>query len=96
VHEFSEEVCVSDAVNDACEKWENAALAWEHITWALARDIKIGRSLNESGTLRLLIWQGARSIQMPDVQLVYKIESPTIRFMEVIFADAKAAIAGTG
>lgn len=96
MHEFSEETCVSDAVNHACEKWENAALAWEHITWVLARDIKIGRPLNENGTLRLLIWQGARSNQMPDVQLTYKIEMPTIRFMEVVFSNAKAPATGNG
>ena len=96
MHEFSEETCVSDELSRACTRWENAALAWEHITWALAHDVSIGRPLNESGKLRLLVWQGARSIQMPDIQLTYKIEAPTIRLMEVVFSDAKATTAGKG
>ena len=95
MQEFSEETCVSDQLEFACQKWNNAALVWEHVTWALARDPKIGRPLNEEGTLRLLSWVGARSVDMPDVELMYRLENPTIRLLEVIFKDAKSAFSGT-
>lgn len=94
MNELSEETCVSEELERACEKWQNAALAWEHVVWALARDPKVGRPLNELGTLRLMIWEGARSLDMPDIEMIYSLEIPTIRLLEVIFRDAKSSSAG--
>jgi hypothetical protein len=94
VHEFSEEQRVSDSLGEACLKWERAADAWEHVTWIVAKNPKEGTPINESGNLRLLLWAGARSIDMPDVELIYSLNDETIRLLDVKFTEAAYGQAG--
>jgi hypothetical protein len=92
---FSEEECVLESLSAACLKWNRADEAWENVTWTISHDVKVGRPLNEDGTLRLAIWQGARSISMPDIEVIYLIELPTIRILEAIFRESRNVQAGT-
>lgn len=91
---FSEEECVSEALSNACLKWDRAGEAWENVTWSISHDVKIGRALNENGNLRLAIWQGARSINMPDIEIIYRIELPMFRILEAVFRESKNGQAG--
>ena len=51
-------------------------------------------ALNESGTLRVLVVEGARSIDMPTVTVVYEFNIQYVTIREARFEDAKAARAG--
>ena len=92
--EFSEEECVVDSLALAIQKWPRAADAWEHITWVLSKSPKEGAPLNETGDLRLLIFAGAKSIGMPDIRLIYRIENPTLRLLDVEFTESTYGQAG--
>lgn len=60
------------AVNAALDKWPRAEDAWEAVTWVICRDPDIGIPLTESGLTRSFTLQGARSIGLPTVTVVYE------------------------
>jgi hypothetical protein len=72
------------AFDDACEKWQGAAIAWECATWVLLRDPNIGDPVTESGKTRSFTYQGARSIHQPSITLLYELRGD-----ETIIHDAK-------
>jgi len=84
------------AVDSACDEWEDAERAWMAIEWALARDPHVGVPLTEGGNVRGLLYDGARSIDQPDVQVIYEIQQNAIIVRSAVFNDAKARFAGRG
>jgi|GraSoi2013_115cm_1033766.scaffolds.fasta_scaffold71555_1 hypothetical protein len=90
------ETVAQQAVDSACDKWEDAARAWMAIEWALARDPHVGVPLTEGGNVRGLLYDGARSIGQPDVEVIYEIQQNAIIVRSAIFKDAKASFAGAG
>jgi hypothetical protein len=90
------ESVAQQAVDSACDKWEDAERAWMAIEWALARDPDVGVPLTEGGNVRGLLYDGARSIGQPDVEVIYEIQQNAIIVRSAIFNDAKASFAGRG
>jgi len=96
VRDVAEEPEVQRAVDDACDRWPRAGEAWDALTWVLARDAEIGTSLNEDGNRRVITLEGARSIDLPTLNAVYRVELRRILVERVRFSDAKAHQAGRG
>jgi hypothetical protein len=78
----------SRAVDDAKLRWPRADDAWNAVTWVLARDPEIGMPLNESGTTRAFTLDGARSIGLPTVTVVYVFDPNTVVIRDVLFEEA--------
>lgn len=81
-------------MDSACEKWGDTERAWVAIEWALARDPAVGVPLTESGKVRGFFYDGARSIDQPDIQVIYETHSDEIIVRSAVFTDAKANQAG--
>jgi hypothetical protein len=84
------------AVDSGCDKWQDAERAWRAIEWALAHDPAVGVPLTERGKVRGLLYDGARSIGQPDVEVIYEIREDEIIVRSAVFRDARASFAGTG
>jgi hypothetical protein len=82
------------AYDHAITRWARADDAWQGITWTIARD-PIGESipLNESGTLRVLTSEGARSIDLPTLTVIYEYDDHYVTIKDARFTDAKASFA---
>jgi hypothetical protein len=74
--------------------WGDADRAWQAIEWCLVRDTQVGPPLSESGSLRAFVYAGARSIDQPDVEVIYEIQVHAIIIHSAIFSNAKATNAG--
>jgi hypothetical protein len=90
-----EEPDVQSAVDDACERWERAAEAWDTVTWVLARDPAAGVPLCEGGKSRALTVEGARAIKMPTIIVLYEVQRGLIIIHKARFEEAQALQAGT-
>ena len=65
---------VSRALDDAKDRWKRAQDAWDTVLWVIARDAEgAGKALTESGAIRSFTLDGARSIELPTVIVVYEI-----------------------
>lgn len=64
------------------------------IEWVLARDPDVGVPLTEGGNIRAFLYDGARSIKQPDVEIIYQIQLNEIIVHSAVFTDAKAERAG--
>ena len=85
---------VSRALDDAKENWTRSNDAWEAITWILARDPNCGIPITESGKTRAFTLDGARSIDMPTVTVLYEITPLGVVMRDAKFETAKFAQAG--
>jgi len=95
VLDVREEPAVQKAVDAAYARWPRADEAWEAVTWAIAHDpYGAGPPITESGRTRLMVFDGARSIGMPSVRLVYVIESTCVVAHEAHFEDSIHMYAG--
>lgn len=94
MHTVVEEPAVKDAVDAACARWARAGEAWEAIVWALARDPKVGLAVTESGNVRALVSDGARSIGLPTVRVLYEISRSAIVIHEAEFRESAHVQAG--
>jgi hypothetical protein len=83
------------AVDSACDKWRDAERAWIAIEWVLVRDPHVGVALTEHGNIRAFLYAGARSIDQPDVEVIYEIRQDEIIVRSAVFRDAKASFAGS-
>jgi hypothetical protein len=90
------ESVAQQAVDSACDKWEDAERVWRAIEWALARDPAVGVPLTEQGNVRGLLYDGAQSIGQPDVEVIYEIQQDAIIVRSAIFRNPKASFAGKG
>jgi hypothetical protein len=85
------------SLNAALERWSRAMDAWEAATWTIARDPKAGDPVTESGKTRAYSFEGARSIDMPSVTLIYEIEDDNhIIVHDALFMDSRHGQAGRG
>ena len=86
----------TEAYEAALERWKRADDVWQGVTWTLARDPETPDSvpLNEGGTVRAYTSEGARSIDMPTLTVLYQFDNEYITIREALFADAKAPFAG--
>lgn len=95
VRDVREERTVEKDVNAAYLRWPRTEEAWEAVTWALARDpFSAGPAISESGLVRSLVFEGARSIGMPTVRVVYVIEPAVVVVKAVMFDDSEYMYAG--
>jgi hypothetical protein len=83
------------AVDSACDQWQDAERAWIAIEWVLVRDPHIGVPLTEHGDIRAFLYDGARSLGQPDVQVIYEIRQDEIIVRSAVFRDAKSSFAGS-
>lgn len=89
-----EEPAAQRAVDAACERWTAADEAWSVVTWVIARDPTVGQPLREGGKARSFTVQGARSVDMPTVTVLYEIEPNEIVIHSAVFEEADASHAG--
>mgnify|MGYP000421308519 CR=1 FL=1 len=89
-----EQPTAKEALDNARDRWQRVDDAWEAITWALSRDPTFGDPITESGKTRLAVFQGARSISMPTIEVIYETQEPYIIIHEATFSEAKAQRAG--
>ncbi len=82
------------ALDAAMEKSTRTLDAWDAITWVIARDPKAGDPVTESGLVRAYTLDGARSIDLPTVTLLYGISAFYIIVHDAKFEDAKYGQAG--
>jgi hypothetical protein len=95
VRDVREDSSVEKAVDAAYLRWARADEAWEAVTWAIARDpFGAGPSLDESGNVRLMVFDGARSIDMPSVRIVYVIDHTAVTVRQAEFSDSIHMYAG--
>jgi hypothetical protein len=85
---------VLGALDSACEQWNGTEVAWEAIEWTLARDPEVGKLITNKANVRELIYDGARSINHPDIYVVYEVMSHQIIVKFAVFIEAQAAYAG--
>lgn len=74
--------------------WGDTDRAWQAIEWCLVRASDVGPALNESGNLRALFYAGARSIDQPDIEIIYEVQLHAIVIHSAVFSNAKAPNAG--
>ncbi|GLS36373.1 hypothetical protein GCM10010869_19620 [Mesorhizobium tianshanense] len=91
---FREEDRVRLARDLAETKWSRANDAWESITWTILHDETCGFPMNETGTVRGYVWDGARSIDLPSIEVIYEIQLDLIIIHEADFRDAPYRQAG--
>lgn len=92
--DLREEDGVRRAVDAAESRWDRANDAWEAVTWAIARDELVGEPLNNSGELRGFVFDGARSVDMPSIEVIYEITETQIILHDARFYDAPYYQAG--
>ncbi len=85
---------VSRALDDAKARWPRAHDAWDTVLWAIARDPETGNPVTESGATRAFTLDGARSIGLPTVTVLYEIRRFEVVVHDALFEDAKFAQAG--
>ncbi len=87
-----EDSAASGAYDDAVIRWARADDAWQGILWTIARDpLAESRPLNESGSLRVLTSEGARSIDLPTLTIVYEYDDQYVTIKTARFSDAKTS-----
>lgn len=89
-----EEERTRTAVDVAIERWARAQDAWEAVTWVVARDPIAGVAETESGRTRSFSFEGARSIELPTVTIIYEVTARAIVIHDALFAEANHGQAG--
>ena len=91
-----EEEIARNAVNEALANsdWPRAEDAWECITWSISHEPSIGVPITESGKIRSFVFEGAKSIGMPTIQVIYEVQDGLIIIHDARFSDARFAQAG--
>ena len=90
-----EDAAVHQALDAALDRWPRAEDAWDAVTWALARDPTVGKALNETGTIRSVVFDGAGSIGLPSLDVIYEFDEQLVSVRDVRFYDAPYPTAGT-
>jgi hypothetical protein len=94
VRSVIEDSRVSRAIDDAKLKWPRAGDAWDAVVWVIARDPSIGRPLTESGNVRSFTFDGAKSIGLPTVTVLYEVQHIVIVVHDALFQEPTFAQAG--
>lgn len=83
------EPAAAEAYDAAVDRWERADEVWNAMEWAVAHEPTIGTALSETGHVRSLIIQGARSIGWPTLTVIYTNDSDgQITIHEAVFEAA--------
>jgi hypothetical protein len=96
VRTLREEDAAARSLNAALERWSRAMDAWEAATWTIAHDPRAGDPVTESGKTRAYSFEGARSIDMPSLTLLYEIADDYIIVHDALFANSRHGQAGRG
>lgn len=91
-----EEEAARRSLDAAVEKWSRAMDAWDAATWVIARDPEAGHPVTESGRTRAYSFEGARSINMPSLTLLYEITDIYIIVHDARFTDSRHGQGGRG
>jgi hypothetical protein len=83
----------ADAIDSAKRRWGNIEDIVMALEWAIIHDVQIGPVLNERG-VRGFVYPGARSMNEPDVDVIYEDCNPVIVVHDLTFRDAKARYVG--
>jgi hypothetical protein len=94
VYGVIEDSRVTRALDAAINRWTRAQDAWDAVVWTVARDPECGSPVTESGRTRAFTLEGARSIDMPKVTIIYVI-SIAIVIHDARFEEATYSQAGT-
>lgn len=89
-----EESAAQAAYDNAVKRWSRADDAWQMVTWVVVRDPLLGRPVTESGQTRAFTFDGARSIDMPDVTLLYQVTDMLVVIHDALFKDSTHGQAG--
>jgi hypothetical protein len=81
----------TESIEQAGARWPRTDDAWDAVVWAIARDSEAGTPLVESGRIRAVTIEGAKSIGMPTVTVVYEIEKHKAMITDALFAEPDAA-----
>ncbi len=81
------------AIQEAAKKWSHIDDILAALEWGIAHDPSIGPLLNEKG-IRGFVYPGARSVNEPDIDVIYEDQDPLIVIHDLTFRDAKASHAG--
>jgi hypothetical protein len=90
-----EEAAARIALDKARNKWRRTDDAWDAATWVVLRDPEYGIALNEAGSIRSFTYVGAKSIDMPDVTIIYEVRNDTTIILDALFKDATYTQSGT-
>ena len=85
-----------DALDSALRRWKRAELAWDAINWVLSHDPEAGPLLAEGHALRGFTYPGARSIDEPDVDVLYDDTVLAVTVHNLTFRDARSPNVGFG
>jgi hypothetical protein len=91
---FRYEDQAAEAIRKAKTEWSNIEDVLMALEWGLMHAPEIGRLLNERG-LRGFTFPGARSLNEPDIDVLYVATDTQIIVEGLIFRQAKAHYAGT-
>lgn len=83
------------ASNEAEDIWSRADDAVIALEWALMHDPNAGDPITESGETRVIVYQGAKSAQMPTITAVYSFSTETLFLHDLKFDEPKAQMHGT-
>jgi hypothetical protein len=92
--DFRLEDRVAAAIDEAYLRWQAAERAWLAIEFVLNNDPGVGTPLIETGRIRSFFFHGAKSIDMPDVTVIYEATENLVVVHDATFEDAKAPFAG--
>jgi hypothetical protein len=81
------------SIQDAKLRWARIEDIVNAIEWAILHDLQIGQLVSERG-VRGFVMPGARSIDEPDVDVLYQEEGDQIIIHDLTFRDAKAHHSG--
>jgi hypothetical protein len=81
------------AIDDAKRRWARARDAWETISWILSHDPHAGNPITKIGIgkIRAFTLDGARSLGMPKVTILYEVSHFELTIHDALFADSKIA-----
>lgn len=87
---------VSNALDAACLRWQAAEKAWSTIELILAYDPfgSTSRPLYEGTALRVLRFEGVRSLGLPDITVIYEADANVVRVLDAVFSEAKFPFSG--
>ena len=80
------------ANDDANARWLGAKQAWEAVLQVLMYDPTFGTNINEAGTLRTFTFQGAKSLDMPTVQVLYQDNNPYVEVLDLKYSEAQSYV----
>jgi hypothetical protein len=90
---FRYEKRATEAIRKAREKWANIEDILAALEWGIMHDPLVGKLLNERG-LRGFVFPGARSVNEPDIDVLYEEAEFQIIIHDLTFMDAQAHYAG--